>query len=279
MIPKNIKDKHKIRNVVREGYAEIASGKGQLCCSSARSGHTSPDLLAKVVGYDVEDILKLPEGANMGLSCGNPIAIAALKEGQVVLDLGSGGGFDVFQAGIKVGKSGKAIGVDMTYEMLEKARLNIDQYQKRSGLNNVEFRLGEIEHLPVADQKIDVVISNCVINLSPDKEQVWSEIYRVLKKGGKAAVSDLALLKPFPPSISEMSDALVGCLAGAILIDDTKKILNEIGFSSCVFTAKPGYVEQMVEWQDPLYMKIIEHLPANDHISNYVSSFDIEVVK
>ena len=202
-----------IRETVRAGYAVIASGQRSCCCSSQRSGQADPFKLAKAVGYDEESLAVLPEGANMGLSCGNPVAIAALREGQVVLDLGSGGGFDVFQAGVKVKAAGRVIGVDMTPEMLAKARKNIAQYRERTGLDNVEFRLGEIEYLPVADSSVDVVLSNCVINLSPDKAQVWREIFRVLKPGGKVSVSDLALLQPLPDEVREMAAALVGCVA------------------------------------------------------------------
>ena len=157
----------------------------------------------------------MPDGANLGLSCGNPAALAALKSGEVVLDLGSGGGFDVFIAGRKVGASGRAIGVDMTAEMISRARGNAASYREQTGLDNVEFRLGEIEHLPVADYSVDVIISNCVINLSPDKPQVWREIGRVLKPGGRVAVSDIALLKPLPPEIVKMVEAMVGCIAEA----------------------------------------------------------------
>ena len=167
----------------------------------------------------------------MGLSCGNPTAIAALKPGEVVLDLGSGGGFDVFIAAEKVGSSGKSIGVDMTHEMLMKARNNINQFTNRTGLTNVEFRLGEIEHLPIADNSIDAVISNCVINLSPDKPQVWKEIFRALKPGGRAAVSDLALLKPLPENVAESVAARVGCVAGAVLIDETEMMIKDAGFT------------------------------------------------
>ena len=165
----------------------------------------------------------------MGLSCGNPVAIAALREGQTVVDLGSGGGFDVFQAGEKVKASGRVIGVDMTPEMLAKARKNIGQYRQRTGLDNVEFRLGEIECLPVPDNSVDVVLSNCVINLSPDKPKVWREIYRVLKSGGKVSVSDLALLKPLPDNVRDMAAALVGCVAGAVLVEETKALLEKAG--------------------------------------------------
>ena len=161
-----------VRETVRSGYAAIASGLQRSCCCGQRSNAADPARLAQTLGYDAATLARLPEGANMGLSCGNPVAMAALMPGQTVIDLGSGGGFDAFQAGEKVTASGHVIGVDMTPEMLDKARKNIASYSQLTGLDNVEFRLGEIEHLPVADSSVDVVLSNCVINLSPDKEQV-----------------------------------------------------------------------------------------------------------
>lgn len=256
-----MKTQEEVRDTVRSGYAAIATGQRSCCCSSKRSGHEDPERLAKAVGYNAESLAILPEGANMGLSCGNPVAIAALLEGQVVLDLGSGGGFDVFQAGVQVKAAGRVIGVDMTPEMLAKARANISKYKERSGFDNVEFRLGEIEHLPVADASIDVVLSNCVINLSPDKAQVWREIFRVLKPGAKISVSDLALLKPLPEHIRSMAAALVGCVAGAVEVNDTKTMLEQAGFADIVLTPKADYVRNMQEWNDPLYRKIAEALP------------------
>ena len=269
-----------IRETVRAGYAAIAIGQQSSCCSPSQCcGNTDPARLAQSVGYDAESLANLPAGANMGLSCGNPVAIAALQEGQTVLDLGSGGGFDVFQAGEKVKASGRVIGVDMTPEMLAKARKNIEHYRQRTGLDNVEFRLGEIEYLPLPDASVDVVLSNCVINLSPDKPQVWREVFRVLKPGGKVSVSDLALLKPLPESIREMTAALVGCVAGAALVDDTRAMLEEIGFTSIALTPKQGYVRSMQEWNDPLYKQIAETLPKGEEIADYVVSLDIEARK
>lgn len=270
--------KEQVRETVRAGYAAIATGQSVGCCGGSCNTH-DPARLAQAIGYAAEDLANLPEGANMGLSCGNPVAIAALREGQTVLDLGSGGGFDVFQAGEMVKGGGRVIGVDMTPEMLAKARKNIDFYQKRTGLSNVEFRLGEIEHLPVPDACVDVVLSNCVINLSPDKPQVWREVFRVLKPGGKVSVSDLALLKPLPDDIREMAVALVGCVAGAVLVSETRTMLDEAGFSSIELTPKPDYVRNMQNWNDPLYRQIAEALPKGEEMADYIVSLSIEARK
>ena len=277
--PDKNKSNEEIRETVRAGYAAIAVGRRSCCCSGQRSGQLDPIRLAKAVGYDAASLANLPDGANLGLSCGNPVAIAALQEGQVVLDLGSGGGFDVFQAGEKVKASGRVIGVDMTPEMLARARKNIEQYRERTGLDNVEFRLGEIEHLPVPDACVDVVLSNCVINLSPDKPQVWREIFRTLKPGGKVSVSDLALLRPLPDNIRAMAAALVGCVAGAVLVEETRAMLEEAGFTSIVLTPNPDYVRNMQDWNDPLYKKIAEALPRGADLADYVVSLSIEARK
>ena len=273
------KSNEEIRETVRTGYAAIATGQRACCCGSSRSGHDDPLRLAIAVGYNEATLANVPEGANMGLSCGNPVAIAALREGQTVLDLGSGGGFDVFQAGGQVQASGRVIGVDMTPEMLAKARKNIEQYRQRTGLDNVEFRLGEIEHLPVADSSVDVVLSNCVINLSPDKLQVWREISRVLKPGGNISVSDLALLQPLPSNIRDMAAALVGCVAGAALVEETRAMLEKTGFMSIVLTPKPDYVRNMQDWNDPLYRQIADALPKGEELADYVVSLSIEARK
>ena len=233
----------------------------------------------KHIGYSAEELAALPEGANMGLSCGNPNALAALQPGEVVLDLGAGGGFDVFIASGKVGPTGRAIGVDMTPEMLAKARTNLIAYRESTGLDNVEFRLGEIEHLPVADHSVNVVISNCVINLSPDKPQVWREIYRVLKPGGRVAVSDLALLKPLPPDVLKMVEALVGCVAGAALVSDTEQMVREAGLVDIALTAKPQYIEAMTGYEDPLYQKIIAALPPGTKPADFIVSLEVQARK
>lgn len=268
--------------MVREGYGKIAGSESSCCGPSPTCCGSTPvasEELAKHIGYSVEELAALPEGANMGLSCGNPNALAALQRGEVVLDLGAGGGFDVFIAGRKVGPTGRAIGVDMTPEMLAKARKNIATYQELTGLDNVEFRLGEIEHLPLADASVDAVISNCVINLSPDKPQVWREIARVLKPGGRVAVSDLALLKPLPPAVAESVEALVGCVAGAALVSDTERMAKEAGLGDIVLNPTSAYIDGMVDWQDPLYQKIVSHLPAGTKPSDYVTSLEITACK
>ncbi|HEY5915294.1 MAG TPA: arsenite methyltransferase [Verrucomicrobiae bacterium] len=279
---KTLQEEEMVRQKVREGYGQIAKSAGSCCgpaptcCGSAPAASAN---LAKHIGYSAEELAALPEGANMGLSCGNPNALAALQPGEVVLDLGAGGGFDVFIAGKKVGATGRAIGVDMTAEMLAKARQNIAGYRKQTGLDNVEFRLGEIEHLPVADASVDVVISNCVINLSPDKAHVWREIARVLKPGGRVAVSDLALLKPLPPAVAESVEALVGCVAGAVLVSETKRMAKEAGLVEIETKSRAAYIDGMVDWQDPLYQKIIKDLPPGAKPGDYVTSLEITARK
>jgi arsenite methyltransferase len=278
-------DPELIRERVREGYGQIARHGGSCCSASAAgasccgSSGTASLELARHIGYSPEELAALPEGANMGLSCGNPNALAGLQPGEVVLDLGAGGGFDVFIAGRKVGPGGRAIGVDMTPEMVAKARRNLAAYREQTGLDNVEFRLGEIEHLPVADASVDVVISNCVINLSPDKPHVWREIARVLKPGGRVAVSDLALLKPLPPAIAESIEALVGCVAGAVLVTETERMAKAAGLEQIVLTPRPAYVDGMVDWQDPMHQKILANLPAGTHPGDYITSLEITARK
>jgi len=270
-----------IREQIREGYSAIARSGGSCCGSSACCG-VSPaatDTLAQHIGYSQDDLAALPEGANMGLSCGNPNALAALKPGETVLDLGSGGGFDVFIAARKVGPTGRVIGVDMTPEMIAKARRNAATFRQQTGLDNVEFRLGEIEHLPVADGSVDVVISNCVINLSPDKPQVWREIARVLKPGGRVAVSDLALLRPLPSAIIESVQALVGCIAGAVLVSETERMARDAGLVDIRLNSRPDYVEGMADWQDPLYRQILAHLPPGTKPGDFITSLEITARK
>ncbi|MCW5769550.1 MAG: arsenite methyltransferase [Phycisphaeraceae bacterium] len=283
-----------VRSHVREGYSSIArsgswnggaAAAGGCCSGTVQSGGCcgpstfSPEQLAAAIGYSQSELASMPEGANMGLSCGNPTAIASLKPGEVVLDLGSGGGFDCFIAGPKVGSSGRVIGVDMTPEMVSKARRNIASYTSQTGLSNVEFRLGEIEHLPVVDASVDVVLSNCVLNLSPDKARVWREIARVLKPGGRVAVSDLALLLPLPEQVVSDVEALIGCVAGAVLVEETRRQAADAGLTEIVLTPKPAYIEAMTNWEDPLFRKIMDALPAGTKPSDYITSLDIAARK
>ena len=280
---KTVTDSEAVHETVRQGYTKIARDTSAGCCESGvsccGSSPQDSDNLARELGYSIEELRALPEGANMGLSCGNPAALAALKPGEVVLDLGSGGGFDVFIAGRNVGATGRAIGVDMTSEMLAKARRNLAQYRQQTGLDNVEFRMGEIEHLPIADASVDVIISNCVINLSPDKPQVWREIARVLKPGGRVAISDMALLKPLPGEVLNMIEALVGCIAGASLVGETERMAREAGLADIVLKSKPAYVEAMTNFEDPLYQKIVTHLPAGTKASDYITSLEVQARK
>lgn len=252
----DLQEKEEILATVRRSYAEIALGVQPSCCGGQGCCPTASG--------------SLPEGADMGLSCGNPLAPAALKEGDVVLDLGSGGGFDAFQAGPLVGKSGRVIGVDMTPEMLHKARKGCIWYREHTDLDNVEFRLGEIEHLPVADSAIDVVISNCVLNLSPDKPQVWKEIFRVLRPGGRVSVSDIALLEPLSGRAAASVAALVGCVAGAVLLSETEGILTSCGFTGISLERRSGWIESVEA--SPGYAGLRQALPAGKALHDVVTS-------
>ena len=215
----------KIKDVVRATYSQIAERSQQSCCSGCGCG-VSPSAQAEAVGYLKEDLENVPEGAAMGLGCGNPIAIAELREGEIVLDLGAGAGMDVFLAANKVGAKGRVIGVDMTREMIDRA----SAIAKSNGYENVEFRLGEIEKLPVDDGSMDTVISNCVINLSPDKSKVFSEAYRVLKPRGKLIVSDIVSEHQLPDGIREDPNAWAGCIAGALEQQEYLAKIREAGF-------------------------------------------------
>jgi len=221
-----MKRSNQVKNIVKKSYADIAKSSSD-CCSNSCSNKTAQRQSGEM-GYSENEMNKVPSGSNLGLGCGNPVAIISLKLGEVVLDLGSGAGFDAFLAARKVGKKGKVIGVDMTDEMLEKARENA----KRGGFNNVEFRKGDIEDLPIKNDEVDVVISNCVINLAPNKEKVFKEIYRVLKVGGRLMVSDVVLTKLLPDKIKNDEELLSGCVSGAILKQDYLKLLKKAGFSN-----------------------------------------------
>ncbi len=288
-----------VREKVREGYGRIAragfssapaptAAPASSCCGGTTTqssggccgGSTfSPKQLAAAVGYSESELASTPEDANMGLSCGNPTALASLKPGEVVIDLGAGGGFDCFIAGKIVGPTGRIIGVDMTPDMVSRARRNIATYRAQTGLDNVEFRLGEIENLPIPDGHADVVISNCVVNLSPDKPRVWREAFRVLKRGGRIAISDLALLKPLPESVRRDVEALVGCIAGAVLVDETRRMAAAAGFTDIVLNSRPQYIRSMADWQDPLYQRIRDSLPPGTSPADYITSLEITARK
>lgn len=217
-----------IKEVVKKEYGQIAkTSAGCGCGSCGCSSNMTVQKQSGEMGYSEDEMIGVPEGSNLGLGCGNPLAIASLEEGSVVLDLGSGAGFDSFLAAKKVGDKGKVFGVDMTDEMLEKARENA----KKGGYTNVEFRKGDIEDLPIEDNSIDVIISNCVINLAPDKEKVFREAYRVLKIGGRLMVSDVVLVKPLPEELLNNKDLLIGCVSGAILKEDYISLLEQAGFT------------------------------------------------
>lgn len=221
-------EEEKIKKAVRDGYAKIVK-QGSTCCAPLTSCCGSTDLaqgVSKSIGYSDEELNAVPEGANLGLGCGNPVALASLKEGETVLDLGSGAGFDCFLAADRVGKTGKVIGVDMTPEMLEKARGNA----VKGNYENIEFRLGEIENLPVADNSVDIVISNCVINLAPDKPRVFAETFRALKPGGRLMISDIVLLQELPDFVKKSIEAYIGCLSGAIMRDAYIATIEAAGF-------------------------------------------------
>lgn len=231
-------DADKIKKVVRDGYAKALLQKSSCCSLSSCCGNvTQAEDISKKVGYSDSELNAVPEGANLGFGCGNPVALASLKEGDVVLDLGSGAGFDAFLAAARVGKTGRVIGVDMTPEMVAKAKGNA----KKGNYANVEFRLGEIEKLPVEDNSIDVIISNCVINLSPDKETVFKEANRVLKTKGRLMVSDLVLAKDLPKKIKKSVEAYVGCLAGAIKKEEYLRFMEQAGFQDIEVINESSY--------------------------------------
>jgi arsenite methyltransferase len=262
--------KEEIKKHIRDNYGNIAL-KGSSCCDSScccnseplESGSLNISDLSSELGYSVNDLSEVPSGANLGLGCGNPIAIAELKEGETVVDLGSGGGFDCFLARKQVGEKGFVIGVDMTAEMIELSRSNAE----KAGYLNVEFRLGEIEHLPVADESVDVIISNCVVNLSVDKERVFDEAYRVLKQGGRLSISDILATAQLPEHIKEDLALYAGCVSGAEHTEKIAAMLAKSGFSHIKLTPKDNSREILTSWA-----------PGKD-IENYVASYIIEAKK
>ena len=250
-----------VREAVREHYGSIARLGDEKscvpgCCGSGADAGTR-------LGYSPEELNVVPDGANIGLGCGNPQAIAALEEGETVLDLGAGGGFDCFLAARQVGPTGRVIGVDMTADMVARARSNA----RKAQTTNVEFRLGEIEHLPVADNSVDVILSNCVINLSPDKAAVFQDAFRVMKPGGRLAISDVVTIKPLPPELATDVEALTGCVSGAVPTETVRNLLHAAGFESIRVDVQEASREFIRDW-----------MPGSG-VENYVASATIEAVK
>ena len=276
-----------IKTFVRQRYAKVATGGGSCCgpqtscCGPQTTCCGSPDTardIGKRIGYSDEELGAVPEGANLGLGCGNPIALASLKEGETVLDLGSGAGFDCFLAASKVGKSGKVIGVDMTPDMIDKARGNAE----KGDFENVEFRLGEIENLPAADNSVDVIISNCVVNLSPEKDKVFREAFRVLKPGGRLMVSDIVLLNELPEAIRNSISAYVSCIAGASMKQDYLGAIKSAGFESVEILEESGFSMNSFK-NDPTVKAVADDLnlsPAElADAENTVSSIRVRGIK
>ncbi|MBU1659129.1 arsenite methyltransferase [bacterium] len=246
------------KDAIAQNYARIASNDDSCGCTA--SGCCNSDGISLNLGYSEEQLNSIPKEADKGLGCGNPTAIALLKKGEVVLDLGSGAGLDCFLASREVGENGKVIGVDMTREMIAKARSNKD----KNGYDNVDFRLGEIENLPVADDSVDVIISNCVINLSLDKQRVFDEAFRVLKNGGRLAISDIVLTKQIPSHMITL-DSYGACIAGASFIDDLELLLKKSGFKNINIIPKTESKKFLKEW--------------SENIEDYIVSANIEAVK
>ncbi|OGP87399.1 MAG: arsenite S-adenosylmethyltransferase [Deltaproteobacteria bacterium RBG_16_48_10] len=269
-----------VKKIVKEGYAKIAV-QGGSCCGPASSCCGSPNLvqdISRKIGYSDEELKAAPEGANLGLGCGNPVALASLQDGETVLDLGSGAGFDCFLAANKVGEKGKVIGVDMTPEMIEKAKENAN----KNNYGNVEFRLGDIEKLPVGDGSVDVVMSNCVINLLPDKGKIFREAFRVLKPGGRVMISDIVLLKELPKPIRESIEAYIGCVSGAIMKDEYLEKMETAGFEDVRVIDETTFpVEFMAN--DPTLNKIIKSREVVaqklEEISSSVVSLKVSAIK
>jgi ubiquinone/menaquinone biosynthesis C-methylase UbiE len=292
---------NEIRKVVRERYGKIAH-EGKIATPATKAGCCSPqqpsriqietsptpsgiagccslqDTISKAIGYSDKELEAIPEGANLGLGCGNPTALASLKEGETVLDLGAGAGIDCFLAAEAVGEKGKVIGVDMTPEMIDRARENAG----KNGYRNIEFRLGEIEHLPVADSSVDTIISNCVINLSPDKTQVFKEAFRVLKPGGRVMVSDIVLLKELPEIIRTSIEAYAGCIAGASMKEEYLGKLKAAGFEEVSIIDETIFpVELMIN--DPTVKAVIESLKITPEtlagLTHSVASVHVRALK
>ncbi|VAW52808.1 Arsenite methyltransferase [hydrothermal vent metagenome] len=266
----NNQQEDKIRNNVRDAYSKVADAdnEGDSCgVASSCCGISDDDkinqLISTRLGYSEDDLKNVPDGADMGLGCGNPKAIAALQTGEVVVDLGSGGGFDAFLAANEVGKTGQVIGVDMTPEMISKARNNA----AKAGYKNIEFRLGEIEHLPIADNSIDAIMSNCVINLSPNKQQVFNDAYRILKPGGRLAISDVVSSTELPNDIKNDNQLYSACVSGASSIDSLEKMMQLAGFKQIIIEPRDESRDFIKDWA------------PGSKIEDYVISANIQAVK
>jgi len=280
-----------IKNEVKSKYGDVARGRKKSCCepkSPCCGGSmgaettsetdvnyaSSPREIAKKLGYTDEELALLPSDANLGLGCGNPTAIASLKPGETVLDLGSGAGMDCFLAAAKVGTSGRVIGVDMTPEMIEKANRNL----RKANFVNIEFRLGEIEDLPVDDNSVDIVISNCVLNLVPDKLQAFREIYRVLKPGGRIAVSDIVKLRKLPDAIENDTDSLSACISGALLFTDYLAAISDAGLRDIKVVSKEDFGEMFAATEGPVSEKMKKTF-ADGNPRGYIASIKVTAVK
>ena len=271
---------HPTHTLVRKRYGSVAANSGS-CCGPQSSccGGTRAADVAEGVGYSAAELATLPEGANLGLSCGNPTAMAGLKPGETVLDLGSGAGLDVFLAAERVGPEGKVHGVDMTEEMLAKANTNAVEFTRRTGLDNIQFHQGQIEAIPLPDASVDVVLSNCVLNLSPDQGIVWKEIARVLRPGGRIAISGMVLLRPLPAALKESVEALVGCIAGAALKDDLVRMVAEAGLVDLGLVAKDGAFEAMLPSDDPMAKEMLALIPEGTGPADFIASLIITARK
>lgn len=268
-----------IKRAVREGYARIAKSAASSYASESSCGPTDlPEEISKRLGYTDEEIQAAPPGSNLGLGCGNPVALASIRKDEIVLDMGSGAGFDCFLASNQVGEKGIVIGVDMTSEMVEKARANA----RKGGYTNIDFRQGDLENMPVADNYVDVVISNCVINLVPNKERAFKEAFRVLKPGGRLAVSDIVLLRDLPEFVQRSTEAYIGCLAGAIMKEDYLNIIKAEGFTNIRVADEASFpIESLVSESSGSPIQDMPELSKEQlkEVSDSISSIKVSAIK